>query len=184
MRWLCCMALAGSLAGCVGRAVPDPVVAIPIVSPAPVAPTPTNAGLSPAATLWHLRTGLNVAALACPAPELVAEYNALLSARADVLGRAEAAYRAEYAAAGGDWRDRYDDDQTRLYNFWSQGHGRAALCAAAQDGLRALAGADAATLPEVAGAALARLDQAFAPPWLTVDQQVLDGPGRVMVAAR
>jgi hypothetical protein len=156
----------------------------PVVLPQAVAPTPINARLSAAATLWHLRTGLNVAALACADTEVVPAYNALLAQRAEALARAEAAYRSEYAAAGGEWRDRYDDDQTRLYNFWSQARGRSGLCAGARDSLTSLAGVEDAALPEVAEVALRRLDQAFAPPWLAVDPQVLTGPGRVALAAR
>jgi hypothetical protein len=188
MRWLCGVAALGTLAGCVGRPAPDlagpaPAVA-PAVTPSAIAPTPINARLSAAATLWHLRTGLNVAALACPDAGVVPAYNALLAQRAEELARAEATYRSQYEAAGGDWRDRYDDDQTRLYNFWSQARGRSGLCAAAQNSLTVLAGTPDAALPEVAGTALRRLDQAFAPPWIAVDPRVLTGPGRVEIAAR
>lgn len=184
MRWFCCVAALGALAGCVGRAGPDIAIVAQTVSPEMIAPTPINARLSPAATLWHLRTGLNMAALACPEAEVAPAYNALLAAQAEALARAEAAYRSEYEAAGGEWRARYDDDQTRLYNFWSLARGRAGLCAAAQDSLTALAGAKDAILPEVAEAALRRLDQAFAPPRLVVDPRVLTGPGRATLTAR
>ncbi len=166
---------------------PAPAPARPDAIAAPPAPTPINAGLSPAATLWHLRAGLNVAALACRGAgeaETVARYNALLARRAAVLKVAEAAYQAEYRSGGGDWRDRYDDDQTRLYNFFGQARGRADLCAAAAATLAALDAVDDAALATVAGDRLAALDRAFAPPRLEVDARVFAGPGMVMVASR
>lgn len=176
--------LALALAACAGH--PERVTIVPPPS-GPPAPTPINAGLSPAAALWHLRTGLNVAALACRGPDeaaLTASYNALLASRAAPLAEAQARYAAEYEAEGGDWRERYDDDQTRLYNFWGQPRGRERLCNVAPNALTALAGADAAALPEVATVQLARLDRAFAPPRIEVDARVFTGPTKVMVALR
>jgi hypothetical protein len=181
---LFCFAL---LAGCVGR--PTPLAVAPAPPPVaavatPPAPTPINAGLSPAATLWHLRAGLNVAALACRGPEeaaLVARYNALLARHAEALKAAEASYAAERAGAGGAWRDRYDDDMTRLYNFFGQARGRAAFCSAADAALTALE--TAAEPAAVAPAQLATLDQPFAPPFLRVDPRVF-GVAPVQVAAR
>lgn len=162
---------------------PERIAVAPPPPAPPPAPTPINAGLSPAAALWHLRAGLNVAALACPDPVMAAGYNRFLSGHAGALAAADAGYQAEYAMGGGDWRDRYDDDQTRLYNFWGDARGRSGLCAAAGEALGAVAAADAA-LPAVVAAELARLDRAFAPPRLEVDARVLTGPGRVMVALR
>lgn len=185
------VAIAVLLAGCASRPervaltpAPVPIEIAPVA--APPAPTPINASLSEAATLWHLRAGLNVAALACRGPDeavLVARYNALLSHHAAELKAAEAAYAAEYQAAGGDWRDRYDDEMTRLYNFFGQARGRGAFCAAASTALGELATAPDAPLPAQAGARLATLDQPFAPPWLAVDPQVLGVPP-VRLAAR
>ena len=190
MRWrvLICVLGAG-LTGCAGQrevvtAAPPPP---PVIAPVAAAPTPINARLSQAATLWHLRAGLNVAALACRGPDeaaLAAGYNALLAGHAAALAAAHAAHQAEYQAGGGDWRDRYDDDQTRLYNFWSQARGRAALCRAATDALAALAGTDDAGLAGAASARLATLDHALAPPRLEVDARVFTGPAVVMVAMR
>lgn len=193
LAMLAMLAMLVMLGGCAGRPATVAIAPPPATPPAtaaaavPPAPTPINAGLSPAATLWHLRTGLNVAALACRGPDaarLAAAYNALLARRSAALAAAVAGDGAEYRAGGGDWRDRYDDDQTRLYNFWSRAHGRAGLCAAAGDAFAALAGASEADLPEVARAELAHLDAAFAPPRLLVDARVFDAPPSVMVAAR
>lgn len=183
--------VAALLGGCAGRPVtvavapPVPVVAPPVAVVPPTA-TPINAGLSEAAAVWHLRSGLNVAALACRGPDdavLVARYNALLARHAAELKAAEAAYAAEYQAAGGDWRDRYDDEMTRLYNFFGQARGRDAFCQAASTALGELEAAPDAPLPADAGARLATLDRPFAPPWLAVDPQVF-GVVPVRMAAR
>ncbi|HEU0043046.1 hypothetical protein [Sphingomonas sp.] len=186
MRIAAALVLAGLLAGCVGKPVVVAVVPAPapvLVEAPPPAPTPINAGLSEAATLWHLRAGLNVAALACRGSEeaiTVARYNALLARNAAALKAAEAAYAAEYQAKGGAWRDRYDDEMTRLYNFFGQAQGREAFCEAARV---ALAELETAPDPAIGAAArLASLDRPFAPPWLPVDPRIFGGP--VRLAAR
>lgn len=182
--------LSAALAGCVGKPAPVPIAPSPpppVIAEVAPAPTPINAGLTPSAALWHLRAGLNVAALACRGADeamLIARYNRLLSRHKTVLAAAEAEYQASYRAVGGDWRDRYDDDQTRLYNFFGQAHGREALCAAADATLAALDGGDDAALSASADERLAALDRAFAPPRLEVDARVFAGPAQVMMASR
>lgn len=180
------------LAGCAGRPAPVALAPAPVPAPviavvAPPAPTPINAGLSPAATLWHLRAGLNVAALACRGPDeavIAAGYNALLAGHVATLQAAEAAYAAEYRAAGGDWRDRYDDSMTRLYNFFSQSGGRVAFCRTAVGTLAEAQAVPDAELPQFAATRLSLLDRPFAPPRLEVDARVFTGPATVMVASR
>lgn len=141
-----------------------PGMTIPAVLPDGSYPTP-NRALSAAATLWHVRAGLNVAALACRGEQgqaIVTGYNALLSAEKAPLAQAEASYAAEYRASGDPaWRDRYDDDMTRLYNYFSQTPPRAAFCAAAAEALTRLAGADTASLNGIAAAELPALDRPF-----------------------
>ncbi len=104
-----------------------------------------NRALSRDAAVWHLRTALNVAALACRGSQeaaLAAGYNRWLAARSARLKSAEAALSAQYRAGGADWQDRYDDSMTRLYNFWAQDFARAGFCAAAIDTLAAPEPAD------------------------------------------
>jgi hypothetical protein len=191
MRILVTTLLVALLAGCVSRPAPLAVAAAPIAPPPRLvadqqspAPNPINAGLSEAATLWHLRAGLNVAALACRGPDeaaLVAGYNALLARHAVPLKAAEAAYAAEYRAATAAGRDRYDDQMTRLYNHFGQARGRASFCAAARIALIEL---ETVLDPAAdAGARLASLDQPFAPPWLSVDPRVF-GAAPVQLASR
>jgi len=172
-------------AGCASRPASPPVVA---VAPAPVAapallppgatpgmlvpaaladgsfPTP-NQRVSAAAALWHLRAGLNVAALSCPGEQgatITAGYNALLAAHRAELKAAEATYAAEYRGGGApDWRDRYDNAMTRLYNFFSQTPVRPAFCAAAAEVLGQAAAIQAPALASFAVADLPLLDRPF-----------------------
>jgi hypothetical protein len=125
-------------------------------------PTP-NRALSPAAAVWHLRAGLNVAALACRTDEAttVARYNAFLAAHRAELTQAEAAYAAEFRAGGGDWRDRYDDAMTRLYNYYATPPAQAAFCAAAAELLAEAQAAPAQSIATFAAERLPALDRAF-----------------------
>lgn len=181
-----CLAALLLVGGCVSRPEPVAVVAPPPL-PAPVAaiplppgatpgmripvaladgvyPTP-NRDLSPAAALWHLRAGLNVAALACRGPgeaATVARYNALLGERKGMLDAAQKAYAAEYRArAGADWQSQWDNAMTRLYNFYSQTPARPGLCATAETMLGELETLPDAQLAAVAVKRVADLDRPF-----------------------
>ena len=99
----------------------SPTMTIPAMLPDGSYQTP-NRDLTPAATLWHFRVALNVAALACrgtQGDEIVAAYNAMLKRRSSTLAAAETHYAAQWRDGGGDWRGRYDDAMTRLYNYFS-----------------------------------------------------------------
>ena len=170
-----------SLAGCAAHHAPPvvadappPVVLAPALPPGatpgmlvpqPLAdgsfPTP-NRGLTGAAAIWHLRAGLNVAALSCPGEEgatIRAGYNGWLQRDKMALAHVATGYAVEYrtAAAG----SGYDDAMTRLYNFFSQTPVRPGLCAAAARIVAELPSIDAAALPAFAEARLAVLDQPF-----------------------
>lgn len=171
------------LGGCAKVAAPPPVVATlppPVVqAPMPKGGRPgmiipvrmadgsyatPNRALSEAATMWHLRTALNVAALACrdgDEAQTTAAYNTMLIARKAVLAKAETSLSAEFKARGGDWRDSYDDAMTRLYNYWSQDFARAGFCAAAKQALAAAPAVPEAEFPQFAATQLVALDQPF-----------------------
>ncbi len=173
------------LAGC---AVKPKVVAVAPPPPPPVAPAPLampkgayvgmqipalmgdgryatpNRNLSADGAVWHLRAALNVAALACRGPDeatIVAGYNALLAGQKATLNGAQTRLAAEYKASGGDWQDRYDDQMTRLYNFFSQSQARDAFCNAAAATLADGATVIAADLPAFAAGRLAVLEKPF-----------------------
>ncbi|MEH3035491.1 MAG: hypothetical protein PGN23_03220 [Sphingomonas adhaesiva] len=123
-----------------------------------------NRNLTPAAAVWHLRSALNVAALACRGPleaTMVADYNALLGRQKTAFASAQTALERETKAGGGDWRDRYDDQATRLYNFFAQDFARDAFCTAAAQVLSEAQTVTPAALPAFAAARLAQLERPF-----------------------
>lgn len=173
------------LAGC-ATAPPAPIAVVPPVPPVvKAAPMPAgghpgmiipatfadgsyatpNRALSGAAAIWHLRAGLNVAALACRGPDealVVARYNALIARHRGALKNAEAALAAQYRLSGGsEWRAQYDRSMTSLYNFFSQSFAREDFCAAAGAILAEAQALDDAALGGFATARLPLLDAAF-----------------------
>lgn len=144
---------------------PEPVVAEAPPAPPPPA-SPINAGLSPAATVWHLRAALNVAALGCRGADeaaIVGRYNALLGEQKVALAAAQAQMSAEFRA-GGDpkWQDRYDTAMTKLYNFFSQPGPHARFCAVAAEVLAESATVAPDALFAFAETRLRKLDEPFA----------------------
>lgn len=153
----------------VAAAVPMPAGAHPGMTTPPLLPdgtyTTPNRALSEAATMWHLRAGLNVAALACRGPDdlaLIARYNAMLARQRGVLRDAEAQLAGQYRARGGtEWRAEYDVAMTSLYNFFSQSFARDEFCAASARILTESETLDSAAFPAFATARLPLLDAAF-----------------------
>lgn len=175
------LALVAACATPVARVAPPPVVAT-IAPPPPQMPvggyigmaippkrvdgryvTP-NIEMTAAATVWHLRGALNVAALTCDvgAGPYVTAYNSWIRNRKAVLDVQLRQYTREWENTGwSDWRAAYDNQQTRLYNFYTQPAMKTAFCAAALTEIRAVEAVPDAELPAFARAALARLDQPF-----------------------
>lgn len=142
---------------------PPPTPAVPVYITPPL--SPINRGLSDAATVWHVRVALNVAALACRGTEeagIIQRYNAMLATHKATLATAETTLSAEFRASGGDWQDRYDDAMTRLYNFFSQAQARDAFCTAAAATLTETERLRPGELPSFAAAVLPTLDAPFA----------------------
>jgi hypothetical protein len=133
--------------------------------PAPPQPlSPIHQNLAPHETLWHVRAGLNVAALSCAGkvgPGIVTDYNAFLKAKQALLAEAYDQLSADYRGKGGNWQRALDADMTRLYNHFASPTAQAAFCeAAAAEVKRAIAAA-----PEGDWAAvLQRLDTPFTAP--------------------
>lgn len=123
-----------------------------------------NRNLSADGAVWHLRAALNVAALACRGPDeamIVAGYNALLNSRKATLNNAQTHLAAGYKVQGGDWQDRYDDEMTRLYNFFSQAQARDGFCHVAAATLADSAAIAEADFPAFASKRLAMLEKPF-----------------------
>ncbi|WP_394647390.1 hypothetical protein [uncultured Sphingomonas sp.] len=158
---------------------PEPVVAM-IPAPMPKGATPgmriparlpdgrwatPNVGLSAAGMTWHLRAALNVAVLACHGPQqaaMVDAYNTLLNTRKAELANAQTALQQEYRATRGkEWEDAFDDQMTRLYNFFAQDFAHAAFCAAAEDALATIATVPPSGLSSYAAQRLPVLEAPF-----------------------
>lgn len=94
-----------------------------------------NYGLGGADAVWHVRSALNVAALACRGAgegAIIAAYNALLKTQRKPLATAlktiEARYRTE---RGKGWQAEHDVHMTKLYNFFAQPAAQQAFCTVA-----------------------------------------------------
>lgn len=140
------------VAGCASNPAPREIAApAPIVAPVmPVPPrgaapgqtipqrlangsyaTP-NRNLSPAASVWHLRSALNVAALACDDPQggVSALYNRMLTVQKRPLADAHRALKRDYPKG-----EAFDLAMTRLYNYFSQPPAHQGFCAASRNAL-------------------------------------------------
>lgn len=138
-----------------------------------------NRNLSVDGTVWHLRAALNVAALACRGSDeaaIVAGYNAMLNRHKATLKDAQARLSAEYKGKGGDWQDRYDDQMTRLYNFFSQSQARDPFCRAAATTLADSVTLTEATFPQFAADRLALLEKPFTDFYAAYDAWRLANP--------
>lgn len=176
-------ALAAALAGCAGPAAPPPPVAVTVPKPVPpvmpvggypglaIAPkredgtyiTP-NFQMTDAAAVWHLRGALNVAALGCDhaGGGVVDGYNAWLESHGPALNAYMKQYMHEWQVTGwSDWDTAYDNNLTRLYNFYSQSPIRSAFCAAARGEIAKVGAVADADLPAFARGSLTRLDKPF-----------------------
>lgn len=124
-----------------------------------------NRDLIAAQAVWHVRVAFNVAALGCRGAgdeALDAAYNAWLAAERTPLADALAATRVRYqAASGSEWERRFEDDMTRLYNFFAQPPVHARFCATAATLLREAQGLPPEDFAAFARAALPRLEAPF-----------------------
>lgn len=118
-----------------------------------------NSNLSAAATVWHLRAGLNVAALGCRGADeaaLIAGYNALLARHRDEFAAAYRTLSQEYRNVAG-----FDAAMTRLYNYYALPPAQAGLCDAARAVLSEGAMLSPGTLAQFATTALGQLNAPF-----------------------
>lgn len=118
-----------------------------------------NRDVSAAATAWHVRAALNVAALRCADPDgrLAAAYNRFITTQKSALAAAHNALAAEYGNTAA-----FDTAMTRLYNYFSLPPAGAGFCAAAVPIAAQGAALPAGALPAFASAALPELDRPFA----------------------
>ena len=156
-RRLAVVGMVLTLVSCAARP-PQIVAPAPVAEPIPARPRPpsgasatmmvpqrgsdgnwltVNSGIAPVEAAWHLRAGLNVAALGCRGAEgetITQSYNAMLKQRKAALAAADRAIQARARAErGADWQDAHDDRMTQLYNFFAMPPVQARFCAAAAD---------------------------------------------------
>lgn len=118
-----------------------------------------NRSVSAAGAVWHLRAGLNVAALSCRGAEeaaLIASYNALIQRHRTAFDQAYRALASEYGSVAA-----FDQAMTALYNYYALPPARLGLCAAAQAVLTDAAAVPAGELVSFAPTALARIDRPY-----------------------
>lgn len=165
MRQVASMALALALAACATRPPSAPQPAPPPIPPT-VELSPIHQGLSELETVWHVRAGLNVAALSCPSRTgtgIVADYNGFLKAHQVLLTAAYEAKADRYRLQGGDWQRALDTHMTRLYNHFAQTRDRPAYCSAAAAELKRAIALEPDVFQADSAAVLARLDRRLFP---------------------
>jgi hypothetical protein len=173
------------LAGCASQpkpvaivTPPPPIVSAParptydltgIVAPPQLADgsfaTPNRLVSGPGA-VWHLRAGLNVAALACRGPQdamLASEYNALIARHRTELASAQARVSIERGGVA-----PFDDAMTRLYNYYAMPPAQPEMCRTAAGILAESALVAPGGFEAFAAQALPRLDA----PYIAVFQAV------------
>ncbi len=117
-----------------------------------------NSDLTPAEAVWHLRSAINVAALACDRQGkagVAAGYNALLARQKKAFA---AAYRAETVRAGAKALDAH---VTQIYNFYAQPPAQAGFCAVATEVGKAALDVTPEGFEAYAPTALAKLQAPF-----------------------
>lgn len=142
--------LAGLVLGCSHQ--PKPRLARS-ARPQPAAKVAAGIPAQPSAAVWHLRAGLNVAALSCKGRGRVpvrGPYGQVLSRHRALLA---AAYSAEQRRQGGN----FDRSETRLYNRFSYQRHPEQFCHDAASVARRAAAMDSPTLALNAGSLLSEL---------------------------
>lgn len=190
-----------TLAACQTPPPPPPPPPAPVVQPqyTPRAPTPPfgassltivpmlrtdglrqtiNRDLGPLETLWHVRAGLNVAALSCTGPlyeRLVGDYNAFITNNSASLRNANNAIIRKFQRdIGAGYKAEHDRHQTQLYNYWSFSPLRRPFCdQAVQVSQRAIV-TKSADLDTFAAEALADLEHPFTAFYLAYEKYQAD----------
>lgn len=125
----------------------------------PVAPI--NRDLSAAESLWHVRAGLNVAALSCRDTKAIAPaYNQMLSVHHAALAAAAKADQARFGT-GTDAAKHFDRHQTQLYNYFANPVAQRQFCASATSLLSRINAMPSTQLAAAAPRSLAELEAPF-----------------------
>ncbi len=125
-------------------------------------PPPALAAAGSAQEVWHLRSALNVAALACSRNsgiDIGPRYNAMLRQHQTLLTQAYVAEEERYKAKHGRrWQAVQDREATSLYNRYANHPDPRRYCAEADSISKDAARVDSADFARFAAAALPRLE--------------------------
>jgi len=137
-----------------------------------------NTGITPAQTVWNLRSAYNVAALNCLAPEhaeILTGYKQFLTAHKKALASANKTVDSEYKKRfGSDWIRPREAYMTQVYNYFAYPATVAKFCDAALVMARESMAVKSADLPLFAQRNLAFLDTVFHQFFLAYEQYLAD----------
>lgn len=144
------------LAGCgtIGGGDKHAASSTPRTLPPPAAKYMPSGPVQGTTTLWHVRAGLNVAALSCHTTAgIQRDYRGVLERHRTVL-------KSSYAEAQRHSRGNFDREQTKLYNRFAQRFTNSRSCQAAAQVARESRAMDSAQFVAVAPSLLNRLNRA------------------------
>jgi len=154
------------LAACTAKAPPPMAAVAPPPAEQPARLSAIHDGLIPPQAVWHLRSGLNVAALGCQTrsgPAIAHDYNRFQAIHRESLLKAHAETLARFRADNGDdGQKRFDQHMTRLYNHFAWPPAQARLCPIAAEVLKAALLVPAGGLEAYAAVSLPQIDQPVA----------------------
>jgi hypothetical protein len=128
--------------------------------------TTPNRSLTREENIWHLRSGLNVAALNCQGPvwgEIAQNYNRFLQVHKSRLAQSNKSVDSEYVKRfpGQNGLRVRDTRMTDLYNYFALPPVRAEFCDKSLAKSREIVNLPSTALPEYSFGALADLDAVF-----------------------
>jgi len=137
-----------------------------------------NRGITPAQTLWNLRSAYNVAALNCLKTEhadILVGYKKFLTNHKKALATANKTVDSEYKKRfGASWIRPREAYMTQVYNYYAYPATVAKFCDAALGMARESMAVKTADLPAFAQRNLASLDTVFHQFFLTYEQYLAD----------
>lgn len=150
-----------------------PGLAVPRLGPDGTRMT-VNRGITPAQTLWNLRSAYNVAALNCLKPEhadILVGYKKFLATHKNALATANKTVDSEYKKRfGTNWIRPREAYMTQVYNYYAYPATVTKFCDAALGMARESMAVKAADLPTFAQRNLASLDTVFHQFYLTYER--------------
>ena len=152
-------------------------LAVPVIGPAGVRMT-INAGITPAQTVWNLRSAYNVAALNCLKPEhveILAGYKKFLTAQKKGLATANRTIDTEFRARhGAAWIRPREAYMTQVYNYYAYPATVSKFCDAALVVARESGALKPADLTAFSQRNLAFIDTVFEQFFVTYEQYRAD----------